>query len=325
MILILSSELDHTTYEVIDWLSSLGRDFIRISKDTKVIFKELVINNDNIDFTIIVNEKHSLRFSDISSFWYRRDQIDFNAVVDKITNEDMKNHLFEEQFRLNEFIMFLIHSKSGIGSIFNKNINKLVCLNAAKNAGLKIPATYILTNKDKLQHLISTNKMITKCIQESPHYNANKIYYTTYTELINPDKLNNISDEFFPSMFQYKIEKRYELRIFYLMGKCYTMAIFSQRDEQTSIDFRKYNKENPNRTVPYKLPLNIEQKIIKFMKAISLNTGSIDMICTKNGEYYFLEVNPVGQFGMVSYPCNYYLEKKVAEELVKMNSQYEDV
>ena len=30
----------------------------------------------------------------------------------------------------------------------------------------------------------------------------------------------------------------------------------------------------------------------------------------------FLEVNPVGQFGMVSLPCNYQLEKRIAQYLI---------
>jgi len=51
------------------------------------------------------------------------------------------------------------------------------------------------------------------------------------------------------------------------------------------------------------------------MKKINLDNGSIDIIVDNNGKYYFLEINPVGQFGMVSIPCNYYLEKKIANYL----------
>ena len=57
------------------------------------------------------------------------------------------------------------------------------------------------------------------------------------------------------------------------------------------------------------------------MKYVNLNTGSIDMIVTKENEYIFLEVNPVGQFGMVSQPCNYYLEKKITEYLMKYETK----
>jgi glutathione synthase/RimK-type ligase-like ATP-grasp enzyme len=74
----------------------------------------------------------------------------------------------------------------------------------------------------------------------------------------------------------------------------------------------------PNRFVPYKLPERIEKQISDFMERIELNTGSLDMIKSiVDGKYYFLEVNPSGQFGMTSKPCNYNLHKKVADFLIE--------
>ena len=100
------------------------------------------------------------------------------------------------------------------------------------------------------------------------------------------------------------------------------MAIFSQKDNKTQEDFRNYNRTKPNRFVPYVLPDNICKSIIKLMKKMNLKTGSIDLIKSANdNKYYFLEINPSGQFGMVSKPCNYYLEKKMAEYLVHLNNK----
>ena len=53
------------------------------------------------------------------------------------------------------------------------------------------------------------------------------------------------------------------------------------------------------------------------MNEIDLNTGSIDLLLTGKGDYYFLEVNPVGQFEWLNYYGNFFLEKKIAEELIK--------
>ena len=49
------------------------------------------------------------------------------------------------------------------------------------------------------------------------------------------------------------------------------------------------------------------------MDQLNLDSGSIDIIYSTNKEYVFLEVNPIGQFGMVSSPCNYYIEKRIAQ------------
>ena len=120
----------------------------------------------------------------------------------------------------------------------------------------------------------------------------------------------------FPSLFQELVEKEYELRVFYINRTFYSMAIFSQLDKQTSIDFRNYNRQKPNRTVPYQLPLHIEKKLLQLIDHFEFTTGSIDIIKSISGEYIFLENNPVGQFGMTSSPCNYRLEKIVAKHLM---------
>mgnify|MGYP003653909829 CR=1 FL=1 len=52
------------------------------------------------------------------------------------------------------------------------------------------------------------------------------------------------------------------------------------------------------------------------MVKMDLNCGSFDIIYTPSGEYYFLEVNPVGQFQWLSYNCNYFIEKLIAEGLI---------
>jgi glutathione synthase/RimK-type ligase-like ATP-grasp enzyme len=112
------------------------------------------------------------------------------------------------------------------------------------------------------------------------------------------------------------VPKAYEIRTFYLDGTCYSMAIFSQADPQTRVDFRRYNLDHPNRTVPYRLPETIEARIRETMDALGLVTGSLDLIRRPDGGFVFLEVNPVGQFGMVSGPCHYQLERRIAEFLI---------
>ena len=128
-----------------------------------------------------------------------------------------------------------------------------------------------------------------------------------------------MSDSFFPSLFQEQIQKKYELRIFYIDKRFFSMAIFSQSNKKTLTDFRNYDFEKPNRNVPYKLPKHIEEKLILIMDRMSFNTGSIDMIYDLEGNYIFLEINPVGQYGMTSVPCNYNLDFEIAKSLMNEN------
>ena len=52
------------------------------------------------------------------------------------------------------------------------------------------------------------------------------------------------------------------------------------------------------------------------MNKLDLISGSLDFILDIEGDFVFLEVNPVGQFGMVDFPCNYGLHRKIAEYLI---------
>jgi glutathione synthase/RimK-type ligase-like ATP-grasp enzyme len=160
------------------------------------------------------------------------------------------------------------------------------------------------------------NKIITKAMSEAYKGEQKGKAVIAFTKLVNKDFINSLPDVFPSMLFQQYIEKDYEIRIFYLDGKLYPMAIFSQSSHKTKVDFRNYDSESPNRTVPCKLPKNVEESLLRFMKDHEFDGASVDMVkCKNTGNYYFLEVNSHGQFGMVSEPCNYYLEKKIAEIL----------
>jgi len=92
------------------------------------------------------------------------------------------------------------------------------------------------------------------------------------------------------------------------------MAVFSPNNEAETVDIRKsgYSK---GRNAPYKLPEIFEQKLLALMKILGVETGSLDIIKAIDGEFYLLEINPVGIFENVSYNCNYNLEKIIAEYL----------
>ena len=140
--------------------------------------------------------------------------------------------------------------------------------------------------------------------------------WTLYTSEVQEEDFELIDDTIFPSLFQRKIAKEYEIRSFFIDGQFYSMAIFSQKNAQTKVDFREYDHEVPNQTSTYQLPGSVQEKLTRLMEALKLDTGSIDLIRTLDGEYVFLEVNPVGQFDNVSYFCNYNLEKIIAQALI---------
>jgi ATP-GRASP peptide maturase of grasp-with-spasm system len=326
MILILSNNSDYSTYKVIKWLDHFNEPWMRLNEDTKIIFESEQLGTDtepNFKFKV-VGQPESINISEIKSYWYRRSDLAFDLSFDlqQLADEPLRGqfskHCHSELKYLRDGLHAILAEKHSINDRRYSDLNKYDVLVKAQKCGLKIPATTITTNKQDYLNFKNEHKsVISKAIQNGIRIHVkdsdDALVYQSYTELFNSK--NEIPEIFFPTLFQKALEKKYEIRIFYINGQLYPMVIFSQSDEQTEIDFRKYNFDTPNRTMRYALPQIITSQLLALMKVLKLNSGSIDLIFTTSDEYIFLEVNPVGQFGMVSTPCNYGLEKIIAQNL----------
>src|SRR3989344_71237 len=98
-----------------------------------------------------------------------------------------------------------------------------------------------------------------------------------------------------PIIIQEYIEKLIELRITVVGEKCFACAIHSKNNEQTKIDWRKYNIPATSH-LQYELPNEVRDQCLVLVKKLGLKFGCIDMIVTPENQYVFLEINPVGQW-----------------------------
>ncbi|WP_126653704.1 grasp-with-spasm system ATP-grasp peptide maturase [Chryseobacterium aureum] len=300
MILIISQKNETATIDVIRYLMNLKKKFIRVHEDE-------VFDIKTIEKRILIESSHNRFFIDeIESVWYRRGGLNFSRL--QYSNHSILLNMNETQYWLEDYIQKTIESKRHVNKESTSHVNKLIVLDRAREIGFDIPDYFLAENT--LQ--VKLNQTIIKTINgnvtlDEIKKNFSGFMYTTVVE-------EHENQDFFITFFQEKIEKDFEIRTFYLNGNCWSMAIFSQNDEQTKTDFRRYNKKKPNRNVPYTLPKHIEEKINLLLKSLDINCGSLDFI--KKGEkYYFLEINPIGQFTSLSQTCNYALEKKLAEYL----------
>ena len=302
MILIITEEADYSSSMVIDWLLFYNIRFIRVNEND-ILTVDFILND--IKIKSISSE---FLLSDIKGLWYRRG---FLNIEFKLTNnKDLDRFRMQEFKKIKEYIYYKLSLVPNINRYTNSDVNKIIITDHARGVGLKTPNEYILSNSESINEL-KINKLATKSITGSTIFDYDNYFVIGYTELLKNIMLPE--NDFFPSLIQDYIQKKYELRIFYLHGIFYSMAIFSQKDNTTKVDFRNYNRKNPNRNVPYILPSDIKEKLIALMDKVKLNSGSIDMIVTPENDFVFLEVNPIGQYGMVSNPCNYNLNKLIAD------------
>lgn len=300
MIRIISTHLEKNTDEVIDYLIANNIDFERINYEDFHSYS-LLLGSDN-------KEKRFIH-------WHRRGRINFNPKADY--HPILKKYILSEEKVLSNSYEKL-NDKNYFGSyVQEEQHNKIVDLQLATQVGLKIPKTIVTNNKKDLICFYTNNKkIITKALNYSFSYNDDDIMYSSpLTVRVNKKDIDNLSDFFLPAIFQEEIKKQFEIRVFYFKTRFFPMAIFSQNDSKTKLDFRNYNFQKPNRTVPFKLPTDLKKNLLKFIKKKKSNTGSIDLIYTKNNEFVFLEDNPMGQYDWVSKYCNFYVEEFIYKNL----------
>lgn len=316
-ILLFTEEVDITTNYVIDYLLCNNAHFVR--------FNDIYINNFKylLNEQKIVLEKESICLKDKNQkIWYRRGRLNFNTnYVDDQINLQLNDYVGMENKAMG-YHVFKVFEKRFKNRYLGRNSyygeNKLDILFEAHQLGLNIPITQVVTKRKDIIKFIKTHEnVIIKGIYDNPTLIENGETRSLYTTKIYLDDMKYITSEFPPILIQNQIEKEYELRVFVFEGKIFTAALFSQGSSETEVDSRKYTWDNPIRIVPYLLPKKIEKRIVKLLSKLDYNSASIDFIVSKEGKYYFLEINPVGQFGWISYDCNFNIERYIANELTK--------
>ncbi len=319
MILVLSKTDDLTTDLVCEWLVYLNKKFTRINLDIESIVEFNFELSKDIQLKINLSSYRELCLTNITSVWYRRGEFYFEKPG-RYENEFAKSvdKILEKELNIcTKFIYkcLQIIPKLKIGSILAEmENNKLEQLYFASHVGLIIPKTYVKSKQQKNLDL-NESTLITKPIFNSFEISNGSYFFKRSIEIFD-DSLNaNLGENTFPFLLQEKLNKKFEIRAFILDKTFYSMAIFSQNNEKTSLDFRNYDDNKPNRVVRFKLPDEIETKLLKLLTILSMDSGSVDIVYTDKDEFVFLEVNHIGQFGWLSYYCNYHLHKKMSELL----------
>ncbi|WP_066440283.1 grasp-with-spasm system ATP-grasp peptide maturase [Chryseobacterium sp. CCH4-E10] len=290
-ILVISVQNDYTTNKVLQWFQHYQIPFKRINIDS---------SRD------VIYELSELNFNEFSGYWYRRGKF-VNPPINNLYNIEIQQYLEENNRKILEFFEYKMMKKKNLNSFFNSDLNKLIILEMAKEVGLLTPDFQLV----KIHKPIDNFEYIYKTINGDGNifdYKNNIIF-----NVLTQEYIEDVDYEFSPTLFQRKIEKKYEIRAFYMNENFYSMVILSQKRQETRIDYRAIGEQDKSRMVPYLLPVSVKQKLKKLMINIGINSGVIDLIVTPSNKYFFLEVNPIGHFGMISYCCNYGIEEKIAK------------
>lgn len=272
-------------------LAGRGLPFVRFNQDEFPDRIELAWDIDRGDAGLCVAGR-CWSVADISRSWYRHARVsDRDGEAAAFIAREALAYL-ESFWEATPW--FWVNRPSAARRAEQKPLQLL----AAQRAGFLIPATCITNSPAAARALARSQPVIAKPLAGG-QIKADGCDYAIFTTPVTVNDLQ--SDEAVracPTIYQHRIERGFDLRVTIVGDHIFAAAIQIADRRPEEVDWRA---AEPARLSchPYDLPEAITRCCRRLMHEFALSYAALDLMIDCDGRYFFLEINPSGQWGWV--------------------------
>ena len=136
-----------------------------------------------------------------------------------------------------------------------------------------------------------------------------------YTALVDTEFATRAYLSSAPLIAQEALRHKLDLRVTVVGDQVFCAAI-TVRDKPIEGDWRLEKSDAEFR--PFNLPAEISDKCLRLTKCLGLVFAAIDLAVQKD-KYYFLEVNPTGEWGWLVDQSDLTIDRAIADSLLPEN------
>lgn len=198
---------------------------------------------------------------------------------------------------------------------------KPVQLQRAAKIGLRIPDTIVTNDPDAAYDFAQEHPggIVVKTLSRSHILPADGeagapgiIYTSTVTSRSRSDFQ---SVRVTPCLLQELIPKQYDVRVTLVGKQLFSVAIESQADPRSRIDWRTLGAGLQHKLID--LPAPVGSKLLELARSFKLNYAAIDLVKSDDGEFVFLEVNSNGEWEWLEVLTGAPIADTIADALVR--------
>lgn len=191
--------------------------------------------------------------------------------------------------------------------------NKPFQLYIAQSIGFKIPKS-LVTNTDAQisTYFLSQKKLVIKSLDSALLKIDDKEAFV-YTNLLSMSEVNRETLAISPAIFQTYLSNKVDIRVTVVKDKVFSVYI-KCNGKGINGDWRLM--KDKAEYIPVDLPHYINDMCIKLVKNLKLYFGAIDL-AEVEGEYYFLEINPTGEWAWLVNKLNLPIDIAITDLLVR--------
>jgi glutathione synthase/RimK-type ligase-like ATP-grasp enzyme len=319
LLLIASNKTDLATDYLILRLHERSVPFIRINTEDYLLSWEMHFSLEGDRREVVISKKGRAPFSveTIHGAYIRQPKMpalnvtqDDQSFAEREVGESLKSlwRAIDENVWLNAPHRILRAS------------NKPEQLAVSQSIGFKIPDTYIGTNHAQIRSFYKkcSGNMIAKAVKHGFSFEGGHARVAA-TQKIDQHSLESIqSYAALPMIFQKQIDKQYDIRVTVVANKVFSIAIESQQFSETKVDWRLADSYKISlRQYAINLPEPLSALCVSITRHFRLKYAAIDLVLAKDGTYYFLELNPNGQWAWIEQLGLHKIRDAIIDELAE--------
>lgn len=184
----------------------------------------------------------------------------------------------------------------------------------ASALGFYVPETLISNDFAAASAFVAKADAIGKPLRHSlvERGDAGEVLFTARLDPLKP--MDRTAVSLAPVIYQREVRKAYDVRATVIGDRVFAAAIHSQDHDETAVDWRSGARLDL-RHEAIELPADIIDKCRALTQKLDLRYGAIDLIADQDGRYWFLEINPNGQWAWIERRTGLPLASAIVDEL----------
>ncbi|MBC7907124.1 MAG: hypothetical protein H7Y60_10305 [Rhodospirillaceae bacterium] len=187
----------------------------------------------------------------------------------------------------------------------------------AVSLGFRVPPTIISNSLASVADRLADGPIVAKTLREALLEGEDRERVIFTSRIPDLSELSEQAVSAAPAIFQHQVEKRSDLRVTVVGDRAYAAEILSQDMAETQVDWRRGSHPELVHRM-HDLPEPLAKRCVTLVKSLGLRFGAVDLVLDRSGDYWFLEVNPNGQWAWIENRTGLPLTEAIVDELERI-------
>lgn len=311
MLLLVTNKRDITMDYIVLELKRQNIDFFRLN--TESLPESLITMSSAVrdDWTISIDGKH-LHGGQVTGAYFRRPGRP--TAPESVTDATVRAYIESEWGSFLKSLYMRLEGKwlnSPTNIILAEDKPRQLLI--AHDIGFSVPNAQITNNLQSAREVTDSHQAIGKPLREALlSGESESIMFTTRLKTLT--EADRAPLALAPIIVQQEIIKKFDIRVTVVGQEIFAAAIWSQANPETKVDWRHGSRTDLKHEL-IELPADISYKCIEITQALGLTFGAIDLICDSHNKFWFLEINPNGQWAWIENLTGAPISKAIVKEL----------